>query len=345
MEAQTPPPNVDLYTRNGFGGPWSTIIKAQYGPAYSRVEGTYAPRRLNVSDLADVTFADQRVLPVPLLAGDGVSVEAARRAEPMACAVRNVFADEVHYLLSGRATLETDFGVLQVRAGDFVVIPRGVSYRLSAIAETVAEVIAVSASELRFDPEGVPGVINPDLHVDAPVPYDDPVGTPGEYEVVIRHGDQTTSYFYDYDPLRCLATAGAPQVLRFNIESVQGWGVPRGGMVPPRLINDASTRTLLFYLGARRSDRPPIHHNVDYDEVIVYCGGPGHYGAVTEPGTITWTPKGILHQGPEEDVPEGYQAWLFETRAPLSLTPAGQELARLMETSSFDIHPMAEQAR
>ncbi|MQA13831.1 MAG: homogentisate 1,2-dioxygenase [Pseudonocardiaceae bacterium] len=337
------PPNIDLYTRNGFAGPMATIVRAQYSPPYTRVRGNYAPHRFDIHDVADAAFADPRALPVAVLDGAGVSVEVSRRTEPAGFAVRNVLADELHYVLEGEAALHTDFGVLDLHPGDFVLLPRAVTYRYASIGAPLREMIVVTESQLAVDPENAPGVLNVDLHVDAPVPDPTTNRGPGEYEVVIRHGQEFTSYFYDYDPMPCLATAGAPIVRRFNIENVHGLGVEQGGLMPPRLINDATTRTLFYHLGNRRSDRPPIHHNADYDEVICYVAGPGHYGAVDKPGTVTWTPKGIIHQGPEEDVPEGYEAWLLETRSPLSLTPAGREIGTLMETGQFDIHPSASQ--
>jgi homogentisate 1,2-dioxygenase len=307
------------------------------------VRGTYAPHRLDVHDLSEAAFTDNRSLPVAILTGEGVSVEVSRRSERSTVAFRNVLADELHYVLEGSGRLETDFGVLDVRAGDMVLLPRSVTYRYGEIASPLREVVIVTASELTVDPENAPGVLNVDLHVDAPVP-DPRMGPPGEYEVIIRHGQEFTSYFYDYDPVPCLAAVGAPIVRRFNMENVHGLGVDKGGLMPPRLINDASTRTLIFNLGNRRSDRPPVHHNADYDEVIFYVAGPAHYGAVDKPGTITWTPKGVIHQGPEEDVPEGYQAFLLETRAALSLTPAGREISAVMETAQFDFfRPKAPQ--
>lgn len=337
------PPNIDLYTRNGFAGPMATIVRAQYSPPYTRVQGTYAPHRFDVHDVSEAAFAESRALPVAMLEGAGVTIEVSHRSAPTEFAIRNVLADELHYVLEGEARLDTDFGLLEIKPGDFVLLPRAVTYRYAEIGSPLRELIVVTESRLAVDPEGAPGVLNVDLHVDAPVPNPGIDRGPGEYEVIIRHGTEFTSYFYDYDPLPSLAVVGAPIVRRFNVENVHGLGVDQGGLMPPRLINDASTRTLVFYLGNRRSDRPPVHHNADYDEVIFYVAGPGHYGAVDKPGTVTWTPKGIIHQGPEEDVPEGYAAWLLETRAPLSLTPVGREVGRLMETGQFDIHPSLTQ--
>ena len=238
--------------------------------------------------------------------------------------------------MSGQARLETDFGALDVGHGDFVLLPRAVAWRYAEMGEPVLVTIAASEGALQVDPDPR-AVLNVARDVDEPAPFGD--GTPGDYEVVVRHPGGTTSYFYGFDPLGGRAAIGTPQVRRFNIASAKGLGIASGGIPPGRLIDDATGRSLFYHLGSRRSDRPPIHCNADYDEIIVYAGGPGAYGGMTVPGTVAWTPKGIAHHGAEEDVAEPYQAWLLETRGSLSMTDAGRSIARLMETGEYGIHP------
>ena len=329
---------VDLYSRNGFAGPATTLVRRQYAPDYVRVEGTYVPRRLETSLLTPESFTGPRALPVTLLEGGDVRLDVWWRQEPTPFCIRNVQQDELHFVLAGAARLETDFGVLDLRPGDFVLIPRAVTYRLSQV-DALRELIVATESRLQVEPDAVPVVLNVDLHLDAPAPFPNSEAQEGEYEVLIRHGDETTSYFYDRDPLPVAAVVGRPVVVRFNLEHVHGIGASNGSLPPSRLINDETTRSLLYYLGARPGDRAPVHHNADYDEVIVFAAGPGTYGAIDTPGTVTWTPKGVIHHGPEEDVPEGYVAWLLETRATLRATPAALQISRLMETSQWGIHP------
>ncbi|MDT0442957.1 cupin domain-containing protein [Streptomyces johnsoniae] len=340
------PPHLDLYTRNGFTGPATPIVRAQYPPPYSRVHGSYAPHRMEVGALVTGWPPEPRALPVPLLAGEGVSVEAARREVPMPFALRNVRADELHYVLRGQARLETDHGVLDVRAGDFVLLPRAVTYRFGAVAEPLEEIVVVTEDRLTLRTDDDPEVLDTRRHVDAPAPQGPPPAAEEEYEVVIRHGDGLTSFFHPVDPLPCLAVEGTPAVRRFRIEDVHAPDpAARPDPMPVCLLGDDATRTMIYSVGSRRTPRPPVHRNADYDEVIVYVAGPGAYGAVDAPGTLLWTPKGVAHQGPEEDVPGGYRAWLLETRAFLSPTPAGRAVARLMETSEFGVHPSAADPR
>ena len=54
---------------------------------------------------------------------------------------------------------------------------------------------------------------------------------------------------------------------------------------------------------------------------------------------LTWVPKGIAHHGPSEDVPEGYLAWMLESRSTLRLTPAGLRVGQLTELDMYGAHP------
>jgi homogentisate 1,2-dioxygenase len=336
----TPEPYFGIYTRNGFAGPVSTLIRTQYTPKFLRAEGDYAPHRIDTNRVDPAEFG-ARSLPVPILEGEDVQVSSWRPRHPTPFAIRNVLGDELLFVVAGTARLETDFGVLDVRPGDFVLLPRAVGYRLAQVSDLDAIMVA-SASQWRIDPEHAPATLNPELHVDRPLAYEDPAAAPGEYEVLLRHGDGCTSLFYDCDPLATLAAGGAPAIQRFNLEHVQPIGM-KAGIPPARLVNDDTTRNLIYYLGSRESGQPPIHHNADYDEIVLYTRGPGSWGSIDTPGEMIWTPKGIIHEGPVEDVPEGYVAWLLETRAPMRLTRAGKEISQLMETSRWEVHPSVMQ--
>ena len=88
---------------------------------------------------------------------------------------------------------------------------------------------------------------------------------------------------------------------------------------------------LLYTLSARRtSGRPPVHYNADFEEIIHYFKGPGAWGPIAEPGTLTWVPKGVSHHGPTEDVPAGYLAFLLELRSTPRITEFAKKYASIM---------------
>jgi homogentisate 1,2-dioxygenase len=297
------------------------------------VTGSYVPRLITPDRLPDNAGGENK-FPAVVLEGEGVSIEYIRYSAPTGFATRNVFADEVHFVVAGGGRLETDFGWMDVEAGDVVLLPRAVTYRFASVDDGLETVIMVTESEMTVSPSQPIGVLNMDLHVDSPAPWEGGVSADeGEYKVVIRHGEGRTTYYYDFDPIPCIALGGAPIIRRFNMRNVYGPGLVEGGLVPARLMDDASTKTLVFDISARRSDRPPIHHHADYDEIYLYFGG--EYGPIKQPGTIMWTPKGIVHHALDEDVPEGYKTLLIELRAPLNITDVGAAASDLMCTSRF----------
>lgn len=330
---------VNHYSRDGFVGSGAHLTRPNYVPMYSRIEGTYAPRRLDYFAAAAGTVnAAPSAMPEPLLAGDGVSISVSRRQAAMPFSTKNVTSDEVHYVVGGEGRFKTDFGTLDCRAGDFILIPRAVGYRVTSVSAELDTIVVTTPGEMTIDPFPPTGVLNIGRAVSAPEIDTAPPERDGTYEMVFRHKGGTTSHFYEFDPLDIDTVAGPSPVKRFNISDVRSLSVSAGGITPPRLINDSTDQTLLFHLGSRRSARPPIHVNADYDELIIYASGPAPYGGMTEPGMMAWVPKGIPHHGAEEDTPEPYQAWLVETRAALELTEAGSAISQLMETGEYSIN-------
>jgi homogentisate 1,2-dioxygenase len=307
---------------------------------YTRVEGDYAPRRIEAWQ-PHPEATDPRALPITILRSPTVRLDVWHRTDDTPFAVRDVHHDQVFYVLDGHARLETDFGVLDLEPMDMVRIPRSVTLRLAEV-RALQLLILATVNPMAVNPENET-VLSPG-DVDTPRPYESTESEPGEYELVIRHGEHATSYFYDYDPLPIIEVSGAPVVQRFNLANVTPLSAKVTGGPPARLMDDPSAETMIFYLGAREGFAPPVHHNADYDEIGVYVKGPGVFGALAVPGTIIWVPKGVIHQGPSEDVPEGYVAWLFETRTNLELTEAGQRIAKLAETTQFGVHPSVADA-
>lgn len=86
-----------------------------------------------------------------------------------------------------------------------------------------------------------------------------------------------------------------------------------------------------------------MHHNADYDEVILYVGG-DDWGKVTEPGNLTWVPKDVTYWEPPE-VTNVHLAWLLEVGGTLRFTEAGLDAADLMETDQYAVHLAAAAKR
>jgi homogentisate 1,2-dioxygenase len=334
-------PNAHLWSRDGFLGTNAIALRAAYTPAYLSASGPHAPRRLSVFDLKTPDQFDAGEMPLTVMTSkSGLTLSVSRRRAPMTFTLRNSNADEIHFVQSGRCRFDTDFGSLEAGPLDFVCIPRAVSYRVEPLSPDLVIVIVESPEPLKFDTPAPFGMVNFSVSVRRAAVAPDSVARAAPHILLIKSEDGITRFEMTADPLPAIAqVGGTPPVWALNLAAVVPVSYGKSGGPPAQFASTASTGVMLYSLSARPGKRPPVHHNADYDEIVFYAAGPGAWGKVAVPGTLTWVPKAVTHHGPSEDVPEGYSAWLLETRSTMRFTPAALEQARAMETGLYDFQP------
>lgn len=334
---------IEVWSREGFTGEAALLRRAHDACAFLSADGPHAPRRLTIGALAVPDATDPWELPLPIAgAPSGLRLAVSNRRAPMPFVLRNVEADEIHFVQHGELCFRTDFGIVDAAPGDFVCIPRSVAYRIVAVSGQPQTLVVECPGALRFDTPARAGMVNfgRDVHhgrfersADA-----------GETTLILKSGDERTRFVMPHDPLAAIGRAGGSNpVWKLNLAQIAPLTYEHGGGPPAQFLGTERNEVLFYTLSARRGQRPPVHVNADYDEVVYYFAGPGAWGAVDEPGTLTWVPKGVTHHGPPEDVPGGYLAWMLESRTTLRLTPAGLAAAELMETGMYARHRGAAQ--
>lgn len=340
-ETKAAEPAVQLWTRDGFLGALSVVTRSTYAPDYLSVEGAHAPRRSVLEQLTPDDAADPQALPTTVATSRlGVKLLVSGRRAQMPFVVRNVEADEIHFVQYGTVKFETDVGALIAGEGDFVCIPRAIAYRYAPIDGAMRSVIIESPSAVKLAPPAPSGMLN----VARDVKYaeiDENIAPGGPTRLILKTLDgENTVFLMPHDPLSLgVRLSESVPVWKLNLSKIQVHTYLPDGGPPSQFLSSGAGDLLLFNLSARMTSRPPIHVNADFDEVICYVRGPGAWGGCSEPGTLTWVPKGVIHHGPSENVPEGYQAWLLETRATLRWTPQAIAASQLMETGNYAPHP------
>jgi homogentisate 1,2-dioxygenase len=148
---QDGPPNVQLWSREGFGGPLSVLIRPTNGTEYISVQGPHAPRRAVLERMVPADQTDAEALPSVVATSKlGVRLLVSGRTRPMPFVVRNVDADEIHFIQSGQVKFETDAGSLLANEGDFVCVPRSVAYRFAPTGKGMRNLIVESPSALQL---------------------------------------------------------------------------------------------------------------------------------------------------------------------------------------------------
>src|SRR5262245_10161368 len=91
--------------------------------------GTHAHRHFKTADVeAGGDAVSGRRL---LMWNDDVEISLCRPSEEMDYFFRNGEGDEVIFVHEGKGTVETIFGSVPYRSGDYVVVPRGTTYRFA----------------------------------------------------------------------------------------------------------------------------------------------------------------------------------------------------------------------
>jgi len=237
---------------------------------------------------------------------------------------RNAIGDECVYVEAGTAVVETVFGALDARQGDYVIIPRATTHRWIPTGELPLRTYIIEANGHIRPPrrylsrygqflEHAP-YCERDLHAPA-----EPLLAEGEdVEVLVKHrgdgpgGVAGTRYRYARHPFDVVGWDGCLYPCTFNIADFE----PITGRVhqppPVHQVFEGDNFVICNFV-PRKVDYHPLaipvpyyHSNVDSDEVMFYCGGDyeARRGSGIGQGSISLHPGGIAH-GPQPGAYEG----------------------------------------
>ena len=132
-------------SRQGFFGPVAMIYR-EHGPnEIVRVEGTLHPRRVADTARAEPSdMTDPRGTPEVMLSNADVSVAVSRRTATMPYAYRNTDGDLLYFVHQGTGRFVTEFGPLAYEPGDYVLIPKGITFSVAPDAgdsHAVAQIV------------------------------------------------------------------------------------------------------------------------------------------------------------------------------------------------------------
>jgi homogentisate 1,2-dioxygenase len=243
-----------------------------------------------------------------------VEISLARPTDEMKYFFRNGEGDEVIFVHEGSGTLETIFGDLPYSPGDYVVVPRGTTYRFRAEGEQrhlVFETPGLITIPQRYRNEhGQLMEHAPYYHRDIHAPtalktHRDK----GEFTVKLRVRDGYQTYVIDYHPFDVVGWDGYVYPWTFSIhdfEPITG----RIHMPPPSHQTFAGPNFVICSFCPRKLDFDPqaipipYHHsNLQSEEMIYYVDGNFSSRKGIEVGSVTLHPSGLPH-GPQPGLAE-----------------------------------------
>ncbi len=336
----------EIYTQRGFFGPWVHLFRSRnvgFPKSTPSDEVMYYGADTNLLGPSDQS--DPAGAPMELLHGDDVVVSLSRRSQPMPFAESNADFHQIRFYHRGEFLLDTELGRLEVGAGDFVVLPKGLIYRETPLQSEGNAVLIfetaepVEPAEELWDNAGFASFFTDFSAMKLPEPVGEIANV--ETEVRLKYRKKIHSITYDFDPCTdVIGWMGDPVIFSLNVWDIPGLGSSHGFLPPPAgavlmgrdksfFFNVMSPKPFPNVPAPAGSFGAPAHLN-DYEEVWF-----NHVaaGAPHTDGHIWRLPPTIPHPGikrppfyPPEPVERIREMKInFDCRAALTWTEAARE--------------------
>jgi len=345
-----------LFSTQGFSDDYSLLYHCHPPTVIvsSEQDADLAPVRADDHLLKHRSFDGFAIAPaddylqnrVPVLFNDDLHISlAAPRSGMTEYFYKNADADELLFVHEGSGVLQTMYGEVVFKYGDYLVIPRGTTYQLSFDSGDNRLLIVESFSPLRFPQRYLSG--RGQLMEHAPFCERDlrpPVelrtfDSSGEYPIRIKKQQRLHRLVYAFHPFDVVGWDGCCYPFALSIHDFE----PVTGRVhqPPPVHQTfeadgfvvCSFVPRLFDYHPQAVPAPYHHSNIDSDEVLYYVGGDFMSRKHVSRGMMTLHPAGIPH-GPHPGTVEksiGQKethelAVMIDSFRPLQLTKQALEI-------------------
>ncbi|EQC51223.1 homogentisate 1,2-dioxygenase [Bacteriovorax sp. DB6_IX] len=249
---------------------------------------------------------------------------------------RNADYDELYFIHDGSGRLETTYGHLEFKRGDYIVMPRGTTYKFFVSERT--KLLQIESNSEYEEPSR--GILGPNALYDqtAKVIPEAQVGSENnlsEYIVKIKRLGKITEVSYPFNPLDVKGWKGSVYPWKLSIYDYcpimsHRYHIPPSGhttFVAKNFVICSFVERPLEDKKHKVLKVPFYHSNIDYDEVLFYHQGNFFSRDNIDAGALTFHPQGI-HHGPH---PKAFEAGddklytdeyavMIDTRYPLNPT-------------------------
>lgn len=319
-------------SKEGFFGPAAFMHHKRPPTGWQSFEGPLRPRAF---DLMQLTPPGPSPWEAPVvLHNNATEIRFWTLEGAMPFLARNGDGDQLLFIHAGAGDLYCDYGHLAVEAGDYIILPRGTMWRLTAT--TPLSVLMVEASNTHYTlpdrglvgPHAIfdPGVLDMPALNDA---FKAHQADDGETAVHIKKRGAVSVATYPYNPLDVVGWHGELAPVRLNVRDIRPLMSHRYHVPPSAHTTFLSDRFVICTFAPRPFETDPgalkvpfFHNNDDYDEVLFYHAGDFFSRDNIDAGMMTFHPAGFTH-GPH---PKALKNMLEQTK------PGTDEYAVMIDT-------------
>jgi homogentisate 1,2-dioxygenase len=327
----------------GFFGPVSHLIKLKPSTNWVEIDG---PLRPHMFDLVPSLKEEQKRR---VLYNSDVSIEVEvvlTKRQGEIRARRNSDGDLLLFCHTGAGEILSEYGLLRYSAGNYIIIPKCLTYAIAATEKSAFLVVENKSSHYEEPERGLVGrhaiydpaaLVKPDLEL-----LKDRLNHWGAVlEVTVKHADELTQFKYkDCVFSDVLGWKGDLYPFTLHVDHMMPLMSHRAHL-PPSAHTTFVARDFVvctFLPRPLESDKdalrvPFYHQNIDYDEVLFYHAGDFFSRDNLHAGMMSFHPAGFPH-GPHPKAVKGIgaktetneYAVMIDVRKPLKVDPLAQTL-------------------
>jgi len=287
--------------RNGFFGRVSQLYHQNPLTSWIEIDGDLKPRNLpSLFNSKEVDDCFQT-----LLRNNDTEISIGVFSKCTDSFFRNADFDEMFFIHEGSGNVETSFGHIPFVKGDYLVIPRGTTYKFYPQSKT--KFLRVESASEFEQPDR--GMLGPNALYDQTAIFTPEAAYGSEksdaYPIKIKRNGKISKVVYPFNPLDVSGWKGSLYPWKISIYDYCPVMSHRYHIPPSGHTTFVCKNFVVCSFVARPLESsehgvlkvPFYHSNIDFDEVLFYHEGNFFSRDNIEPGAFTFHPQGI-HHGP-----------------------------------------------
>ena len=321
----------ELISRGGFSHMYSTIYHTHPPTSITKLlskrkiyelidrDKTHMPYRLDTTRLISDSQKSKNVVDnrYPLFFNEDIVISYCLNLKNANSPYKNALADELLYIQEGSGMFISNFGSLEFKEGDYLVIPRGIIWKIKP--ETALNVLIIESNSpietperyrnkfgqlLEHSPFSERDIVTPQFPGQRLREADHERRFGRENVIDVKYDTIMQKYQYQHNLSDVIGWDGYYYPWKFNIKDF----MPITGKIhqPPPVHQTFQSKGFvvcsfvprLFDYHKEAIPAPYAHSNVDSEEIIFYSKGDFMSRKNIGEGDITYHPMGLTH-GPQ----------------------------------------------